>query len=192
MEENKIVDYHHSFLNGDRNVVLPVWSGIKYATKLPKLYDSSKCLTFDDFDQLGMIGVLNAFNSFSPSRGKQLRTWTIELSNQSMLRGVFKRQLDSVPLFSVSYEEIFESLMLKISTNFEPSFIFEEYYQKIIDLVSIILYKKNRKIHTLFKFKLANPDLDASAVMNKLNISTVYYRYLEFISEAVKEVLVDL
>lgn len=192
MRESIILDHFQSFNRGNSSVILPVWEGVKNATKLNILFDPTRCLTRDDFNQLGLCGVFKAFKTYAPDKGRKLRTWIISLSNQSMLKEVYKKTLDSVPFSSIVEEDFFDNLIMKISTSFEPSFIFEEYYSKLVSKISDKLYNKNRKIYDLFNFKLENPDLDASAAMNILEISTVYYKYLDIIKETIMEVLIDL
>lgn len=193
MEEEAILNYYDQYHQGQLKVILPVWDGVKGATKLTRLYDHTGCLTRDDLSQVGLIAVDKSFKTYKNKYNTKLRTWTITLCNQAMIRELKKHNTKSFPFSKiVNSEDLMDNILYQVSLNFEPSYIFEEFYQKIIKKTSKILYNKNRKINELFLFKLNNPDLDKSAIMNKLRISTVYYSYMNQITEVVKKVINEL
>ena len=107
MQEQVLRNYRQRFLNGDSSVLMPTWNGIMLATRYLRMFDPSRCLTKDDFKQAGLMGILKAYNKFNPDSNCSLRTWTITLVNQAMLKELKHYSRPTYPLsFVVSQDEV--------------------------------------------------------------------------------------
>jgi len=195
MNELVLLSHFDTYQSGNRNIIVKAWDLIKFATKLNILYDSSGCLTRDDFNITGMMGCQHAFNTYQIGKGSKLTTWSIEISNQYMLKELSKF-LPKFNLVSLSQDLVshdsnsLDSIFYKIVSNYEPSFISEEYYNKVISEVSSRLYNINRRMYEFLKFKMNNLELTNATIGRKMSInSTTCNKYINRIGTIMIEVI---
>ena len=210
MSEVVLLNYYSRYKSGNSNVIPMAWDSIKPATKFFHLFDSSGCLTKDDFNLAGMIGCKNGLDTFNIDGGSKISSWLIQLSNQSMLR-----ELRNIPMYKVEGQRRAKTIPLsrldrsseddlkdsnyidfvfsKVCSSYEPSFISEEYSKAIIEEVLLRIYNINRAIYKFLKFKLDNPEVNGPTCARKLYLNqTSYNKYLRIIEQIIGDVIKEL
>lgn len=207
MNEESLLISYHEYKGGNNRVIVPIWNSIKGATRLYTLYDASGCLTKDDFESAGIIGCQRGLDTYLPEGGSKITSWLIQLSNQSMLRQLKfiptvkkdgERILTSIPLSRLDQHDsddlknahFIDLLFSRISSSYEPTFIFDEFQDYIIKKTIKLLNNLNRRISRFLEFKLQHPEIDGPtcARMMKLN-QTSYNKYMNVIRLTVSKIL---
>jgi len=195
MTESILLDIRENYLQGNRGVIPAAWNGIKSATRINRIFDPSGTLDRSDFELVGMLGVVQAFDGFDSSFGMMLRTWTIKICDQKLiaeLKAFVRPSFVPVSKLHLNDSEYTSEEILSYLAPyclFEPSFIAKEYYEAILKELLNRLYNYNRRIYQFLKFRVDNPELDSSAVMNILGISTVYCSYNKVINQFAREIV---
>jgi len=210
MSEELLIGYFQAYQGGNNQSIIKAWHAIKAATKFYSLFDSTGCLTKDDFESAGILGCHKALNTYRIEGGSKLTSWLIQLANQSMIK-----QLKDIPMTKVDGERhvltfpisrmdcsnsddgknqnYIDLIFSKVASSYEPTFISDEFAQILIEETLIRLMNTNRKIYRFIKFKLENPEIGGPTCARKFGLNqSSYNKYIKITKCLMEEVSNEL